>query len=383
MRLSITAPSKLLTALLLPTLLLTAACSKPTAPAPAPAPVTAPKAIDQPGAAPAPTTAAAWNDRAFTAIKAGQWQEAIQAAKEALALEKENAAAHFNLGRAYLGAGQAAEALKAFEQAHWRTEGANADVEYYRGQAAEAAGQPMTAYSIYRDALAKLPGPDKEIRAALEGVAATLAKNAPTKAQIEQILTEYRKSGGLPALPATAEKIKHFLLGPEGNALKVNDLVFRGDTTRARLVNFNPGDVGQLNQGWAWIQWWEQGRPHIQPTDEMSAHTVVSAYFLDGTDGQYLVLRQSLAMPDWYQLLTIWKYDPARPAWVQTAAPLAALPEKVGTAQFHKKTGLSIANPTRRVEFIALTAEGKTIRLCDADKKCITATWQGNQYVVK
>lgn len=44
-------------------------------------------------------TAQQWNDRAFALIKEQRWEEAVEAATEALSQEGQNAAAHFNMGQ--------------------------------------------------------------------------------------------------------------------------------------------------------------------------------------------------------------------------------------------------------------------------------------------
>lgn len=113
-----------------------------------------------------PTTVSGWNDRAFERIKEQRWEEAIAAAKAALALDAKSSAGYFNLGRAYLGAGKAYDATQAFNEASRLTSQGNADVEYFRGQAFAAYGNAWRAAVIYSEALTKFPG-DAQLAAAL------------------------------------------------------------------------------------------------------------------------------------------------------------------------------------------------------------------------
>lgn len=128
-------------------------------------PVSVPTAVEVPTAPPS-MTVSDWNDRAFALLRQQQWAEAGAAAQRALDLDRGSSAAWFNLGRAQLGAGHAGEALFSFGEASRLTGGRNADVEYYRGQAAVVAGKRVEAIRIYRQAIINL-GADKEIMAAL------------------------------------------------------------------------------------------------------------------------------------------------------------------------------------------------------------------------
>lgn len=150
-------------------LLMLTACSPASKPAVTEPPATEPPAPSVPVAS-KPTTLAGWNDLAFTQINAQRWAEAIEAAQEAIALDGKSSAAHFNLGRAYLGAGKAEEAVPAFDTASTLTEGANADVEFYRGRAREAANQLAEAVRVWADALEGPLAGDQEIAAALEAL---------------------------------------------------------------------------------------------------------------------------------------------------------------------------------------------------------------------
>jgi tetratricopeptide (TPR) repeat protein len=149
------------------TLLLIAGCSATKSP-PAPSNAAPVKASDAAPVQPAP--AAAVNDEAFALIKQQRWPEAIAAAQKAIAANGDDSAAHFNLGRAYLGAGQAAEAAAAFVRASQLTGAANADVEYFRGQALVANQQVKEAAQVWTGALAGPLHGDKEIAAELQKV---------------------------------------------------------------------------------------------------------------------------------------------------------------------------------------------------------------------
>ncbi|HYF76526.1 MAG TPA: tetratricopeptide repeat protein [Symbiobacteriaceae bacterium] len=394
MRPSTQASSKLLVVLLL----LLTGCSKAPAP-PNAAPVSVPQAQDQgpdkgqgipqapatSGAQPAAPAAGApsidaLNDAALTAIRAGKWLEAIAAAQQAVQLDNKNPAAQFNLGRAYLGAGHTRDALEILETASRLTGGKNPDVEYYRGQAAEAADRLIYAHDIYQDALAALPGPDKEIRAALDAVSAKLGATAPAREKLDSVV----QMGDVKVPSSGADQLKRFLLGPDGFTTEATSFTAPPDRNARVVIGHVAANVGQLNEGWSWIQWRDQDRIYLQTIEEQSPIKVAGSVFIDGKDGRYLVLQLVLGMPPWSQYLRVLKLDPARPAWVK-ADVLPAFPEKLGTVELTKGTGSIIASGANLSKFDAIMLEdgGRTIKICDADNKCLTAGWDGARYSLK
>lgn len=152
---------KPLIALLVGLTLLSAACSKapeqspaPTpappvsTPGPVPPPVQAPAHQAPPAQSPPPTPASAvdpavqaLNDQSFLAAQAGNWGEAEQKARAALALDGQSAAAWFNLGKAQLASIRPADAAESFNQAAKLTNRTNVDVEYNLAKALFASGQ--------------------------------------------------------------------------------------------------------------------------------------------------------------------------------------------------------------------------------------------------
>lgn len=373
-------------------LLLLTGCSKAPAP-PNTAPVSVPKTQDQgqgisqapatSGAQPAPTNAQsidALNDAALTAIRAGKWLEAMAAAQQAVQLDNKNPAAQFNLGRAYLGAGHTRDALEALDTASRLTGGKNPDVEYYRGQAAEAADRLIYAHDIYQDALAVLPGPDKEIRAALEAVSARLGADAPAREKLGSVV----QMGDVKVPSSGADQLKRFLLGPDGFAKDGASFTAVGDDNVRIIIGHVAANVGQLNEGWSWIQWRDQNHIYLQTIEEQSPIRFAGSAMLDGKDGRYLVLQLVLGMPPWSQYLRVLKLDPARPAWV-SADVLPAFPEKLGAVELTRGAGSTVAGGANLSKFDAIVLEdgGKTIKICDADNKCLTAKWDGTRYSLK
>jgi hypothetical protein len=150
------------TALVLTAALLAAGCStssrKPTSAPPAPA------------LAPAPPPVNEWNDRTFQLIKEKRWSQAVEAGQKAVAMDGKNSAAHFNLGRAYLGAGRTGEAAAELDKASELTGGANADVEYFRGDARFAAGQTPQGADIWAQSLEGPVAGDRVIADALQKI---------------------------------------------------------------------------------------------------------------------------------------------------------------------------------------------------------------------
>jgi hypothetical protein len=354
--------------------------------APAQTPAGTPTASTTPSTGTAPAQSIdALNDAALTAIRAGKWEEAIAAATRAVEKDRGNVAANFNLGRAYLGAGKGMEAYGALMKASGANREPNADIEYYRGQAAEAAGLLMTAHGVYQNALARLPAPDKEIRLALEALTAKLIADAPTATQVAQVLEEQRTKGDVNTLSNAMNKLKQFLLGPEGAAAtKVDGLTIYGGAPARVIITHSAGSVGQLNRGWSWVQWRDQGKVYLQGLEEESPVVIANAYFLDGSDGRYLLLDKSLGMHPWTEYLSVLKLDPTRPAWVKTEA-LSGLPPKVGTVEYKQGPGgISVDDPAiAKVALIHVLDEGRTLKLCDANEVCVTAQWNGTRYSLK
>jgi tetratricopeptide (TPR) repeat protein len=394
MRPSTQASSKLLVVLLL----LLTGCSKAPA-SPDAAPVSVPRAQEQgpgqgagspqapatSGAKPAAPAAGAQsidalNDAALTAIRAGKWLDAIATAQQAVQLDNKNAAAQFNLGRAYLGAGHTRDALEILDTASRLTGGKNPDVEYYRGQAAEAGDRLIYAHDIYQDALAVLPGPDKEIRAALDAVSARLGAAAPAREKLDSVV----QMGDVKVPSSGADQLKRFLLTNDSFGVDINSFTALGDDNARIIIGHVAANVGQLNEGWSWIQWRDQNRIYLQTIEEQSPIKVAGSVFLDGKDGRYLVLQLVLGMPPWSQYLRVLRLDPARPAWVR-ADVLPAFPEKLGTVELTKGTGSIIASGPNLSKFDAIMLQdgGKTIKICDAENKCLSAGWDGARFSLK
>lgn len=137
------------------------------------------------------------NDLAFRLIKEKRWPEAVEAAQKAVARDAGSSAAHFNLGRALLGSGRAGEAVAEFDRASELTKGANADVEYFHGQALVAAKQKQRAAEVWLRALTGPLSGDAEITAALKEVlpqdhlaAAVGDVNADGKLDLLQVNTD-------------------------------------------------------------------------------------------------------------------------------------------------------------------------------------------------
>ncbi|HWI65238.1 MAG TPA: tetratricopeptide repeat protein, partial [Symbiobacteriaceae bacterium] len=220
-----------LTALFL-TLNFLAACSASPAKEPAPTPTVTAPTTDR--------TLAEQNDLALKLIKQANWEEAILVATKATEIDAASAPAWFNLGRAYLGAGKAAQAVSALRQASALTKAGSADTEYYLGKALEAAGQPGEARSVYQVAKAKWPD-DKEIAAALSSLPAS------PLIPLQEAARAYTAKPGPDTLKTLGTSLDAYLrspdsknMGPHGNEMGV--MAVLGSPPDPRLVRLHePG----------------------------------------------------------------------------------------------------------------------------------------------
>lgn len=144
------------------------ACSSAPSPTPPP-PVQTPNGDSQPAQMAKPQSepsgtptklqaaVAGLNDQSFQFAKESNWAEAERTAKEALTLNPESVAGHFNLGKALMGAGRPAEAVRSFRNASWLTKGANVDVQYNLAKALYVVGDQEGALKEAQDGVQRFP----------------------------------------------------------------------------------------------------------------------------------------------------------------------------------------------------------------------------------
>lgn len=157
-------------------------------------------------------------------------------------------------------------------------------------------------------------------------------------------------------------------------------------TDRMRVVSYDGGrDVGSVNRGYSYIQWWENGNHRLQPLYEGSPYLITDAAVVTGPGGRRLVMLQQLVQSPWTQSVVIMALGPQADRWTPAKGVFGTFPSRVGSVPVTRNdTTLSVPAMGANAGVIFLEEGGKALRVCEtASTTCKWARWDGTKYSVQ
>lgn len=176
------------------------------------------------------------------------------------------------------------------------------------------------------------------------------------------------------------------IVGPEDSRLPEVTFLLSG-AEAVRVVTLDGGaEIGSLNRGYGWIQWWQGDQHRLQVLSEGGPVLIVEAAVVNGQADRILVIKSQVLQPPWTQSVSAMRLNDLGDKWVKLTEGFAGLPTTVGTGTVDVKPDRISATimGAKGTEFF-LKDGGNTLEICDTDlpSTCVQAVWDTTGYRVQ
>jgi hypothetical protein len=221
---------------------------------------------------------------------------------------------------------------------------------------------------------------------AIQGSPLLTASLADMTAALQAVATATSPGQAYSAGDEAATLLQSLLPAPEGQALgaenakadaRLPNLTFfpaSGDGLRVVVLSSAPKGI----LFWTWIQWRDGDHSRLQALRLKWFDQVDEVKLLNGNGQRSLVVRWKMGRTE---SASVYRLDAISRRWVQVADAFALLPSKIGGSSVDRLPSLQSWDDGFAIH---LNDSGMSLQVCGKESSgCVTAEWDGKQYLPK